>query len=326
LLFGEAEELPHFVSILIPCFNAESWIRAAIESALGQSWPNKEVIVVDDGSTDGSLDIIRGFDGRILWETGLNRGGNAARNRLLALSNGDWLQYLDADDWLMPGKIADQVAFLEVDSKIDILYGPATLECWSEAEVSSQELPIPEPHDPWILLARWFLPQTGAPLWRKQAIIDVGGWSPNQPCCQEHELYLRLLMAGKKFSYCDSGGAVYRQWSDQTVCRRDIPLVNRQRLEIKRRAEAFLRSRRELTPQRLAALNTARFEIARGAWQYDKDFAIRIMDEICRSEPTFSPRGSTAVPPAYQLAFRLFGFRAAEKIAEVTRRLRPRLA
>ncbi len=83
------------ISILIPCFKAERWIAQAIESALAQTWPEKEVIVVDDGSTDGSLEVIKSFGDRIRWETGPNRGGNAARNRLLELARGEWLQYLD---------------------------------------------------------------------------------------------------------------------------------------------------------------------------------------------------------------------------------------
>ena len=77
-----------FVSILIPCYNAERWIAQAIESALAQTWSEKEIIVVDDGSTDHSLEVIRQFDGRIWWETGPNRGGNVARNRLLELARG----------------------------------------------------------------------------------------------------------------------------------------------------------------------------------------------------------------------------------------------
>ena len=73
------------VSILIPVYNAERWIEQTIESALSQTWPAKEVIVVDDGSTDRSLQIIKRFAGRVRWEAGPNRGSNAARNRLLAL-------------------------------------------------------------------------------------------------------------------------------------------------------------------------------------------------------------------------------------------------
>ena len=175
------------VSILIPCFNAERWIKQAIESALEQSYPNTEVIVIDDGSEDGSLEIIKGFSEKIRWEARSNQGGNATRNRLLELSRGEWLQYLDADDYLLPGKIGLQLGAVTQD--VDVVYSPSLIE----RDGTREELEIPEPHDPWILLARWFLPQTGSPLWRKQAIVDVGGWSVDQPCCQEHELYFRLL-------------------------------------------------------------------------------------------------------------------------------------
>src|SRR6266487_4648219 len=92
------------VSVLIPCFNAEKWVGQAISSALAQTWSNKEVLVVDDGSTDGSLEIIRSFGASIRFESGRNRGANVARNRLLELAKGEWLQYLDADDYLLKTK------------------------------------------------------------------------------------------------------------------------------------------------------------------------------------------------------------------------------
>lgn len=314
--------MTELVSILIPCYNAKRWIAQAIESALSQTWPKKEVIVIDDGSTDGSLAVIRQYDDRIRWEAGTNRGSNAARNRLLELSKGSWLQYLDADDWLMPEKIADQMAFLESKPSVDIVYGPSILEHWSEKSVRHEYLNIPEPRDPWVLLARWFLPQTGAPLWRKQAIVDVSGWKEDQPCCQEHELYLRLLMAGKRFSYCNVAGAIYRQWSNQTVCRRDVSLVNRQRLEIERRAETYLAARAQLSSDRLQAINTARLEIARGAWQANPDFARGIVRTIFESQPTFKPCDSAASPLLYRLAFNALGFVGTERVARSTRALR----
>jgi glycosyltransferase involved in cell wall biosynthesis len=98
------------VSILIPCFNAERWIGQAIESALAQTYSPTEIIVVDDGSTDRSLDIIKGFGQRIRWETGPNRGANATRNRLLTLARAPWLQYLDVDDYLLPDKVERQMS------------------------------------------------------------------------------------------------------------------------------------------------------------------------------------------------------------------------
>jgi glycosyltransferase involved in cell wall biosynthesis len=313
------------VSVIIPCYNAERWVGEAIQSALDQTYSPVEVIVVDDGSTDRSLEVLKAFGNKIRWETGPNRGGNAARNRGLEMSHGEWLQYLDADDYLLPDKIARQMEFLAANPKTDIVFSPFTMEYWSAAGSRRELLPVPEPHDPWILLGRWFLPGTGSGIWRKQAILDVGGWNEQQPCCQDYELYLRLLMAGKRFIYCPHGGYVYRQWSENTVCKRNKPEVRRHRMKIKQRAEEFLLSRNELTSDRLWAINMGRFELARSAWQHDHSEALRIVDLIRRSQPGFRPAGTVA-SPAYRLILRLLGFRMAETIADVRRRFWKRTA
>jgi glycosyltransferase involved in cell wall biosynthesis len=314
------------VSILIPCYNNERWVAQAIESALAQTWSEKEVIVVDDGSRDGSLEVIKSFGDRVHWETGPNRGGNVARNRLLELAGGEWLQYLDADDYLLPPKIERQVLFLRERPTCDVVYSPTLWVNWSEKKVEQEISPIREPRDPWILLARWWLPQTGGPLWRRQTLIDVGGWKPDQPCCQEHELYLRLLESGAEFCYFEECHAAYRHWaSNETVSKRNRAELRRRRLEIKERMELFLRSRGELTRPRLHALNQARFEIARGAWLEDPAEARKIVDAIEQCEPGFIPE-----PPAargrYCLIYRTLGFSAAERIAACTRVLTSRIA
>ena len=260
--------MAELVSTLIPCHNAEQWIFEAIDSALRQTYAHHEVIVVDDGSTDSSLEVIKSFGDRIQWKTGPNRGGNATRNRLLKLARGSWLQYLDADDYLLRDKISKQMEFLlAFREEPDVIFSPVTLEHSSQRDCRRELLEIPEPHDIWVLLASWRLPQTGAALWRKQAILDVGGWKQDQACCQEHELYLRLMMAGKLFAYYPEGGAVYRQWSTCTVCRRDPAEVHRRRLAIEQAAEDHLRATHKLIPRRLRAISQARFEIARSAWQ-----------------------------------------------------------
>lgn len=312
------------VSILIPCFNAERWVAQAIESALAQTWPEKEVIVVDDGSTDGSLAIIRSFGDRIRWESGPNCGGNPTRNRLLELARGEWLQYLDADDYLLPDKVAAQMDYLATQPATDVLYGLVTKEDWTEQGVTREVQRFPEPHDPWILLVRWYLPQTGGPLWRKAALESVGGWKPDQPCCQEHELYLRLLLAGKRFTHCPLNGAMYRIWSQNTVCHRDQPRVRQRRLEITQRAEDFLRERGELTALRRDAVNMARFQMARLAWRHDRLEALEIVEKLRRSDPDFCPLtnqpGGHHPPASYRLLWRLVGFRWAETIGDWARR------
>lgn len=101
------------VSILIPAFNAEPWLADAIRSAINQTWPRKEIVVVNDGSTDRTLDVARRFGSsgvRVASQT--NQGAAAARNHALILSRGDYIQWLDADDILGPTKIARQMAVL----------------------------------------------------------------------------------------------------------------------------------------------------------------------------------------------------------------------
>ena len=309
------------VSVLIPCFNCAEWVGHAIDSALSQSWRETEVIVVDDGSTDGSLEQIKRFDGRIRWETQSNQGSNPTRNRLLAMANGEWLQYLDADDYLLADKVALQATTVASRTDVDVIYGPVTLEFSGDHPPRQELLTIPEPHDPWILLARWYLPQTGAPLWRKQAVVDVGGWAPDQPACQEHELYLRLLMAGKHFVYSDASGAVYRQWSDETLWRKNQARTRQLRLAIEDRIEEFLRTTGELTTERRWAINMARFEMARLAWHQDREEAKAIARAIDRSTTAFVPAGAAA-PASYQLIYRLMGFAAAESAADWRRKVR----
>ncbi len=301
------------VSILIPCYNAERWITPAIESALAQTWPDKEVIVVDDGSSDGSIAAIRAFGAAVTFEAGPNRGGNHARNRLLALAAGDWVQYLDADDYLLPDKVANQAAFVSSHPDLDVVYGPVAVEYTTGRADGREELPIPEPHDPWVLLARWYLPQTGAPLWRKQAIVEVGGWAEDQRVCQEHDLYLRLLMAGKKFAYCASNGAVWRVWGESSVSTGRRPEVRRRRLQIEQGAEDFLRGRSELTAERQHAINQARFEVARVAWREgDREGAHQALAALRRSAPGFQPASE---PLLYRLMWKWVGFSVTETMA-----------
>jgi glycosyltransferase involved in cell wall biosynthesis len=324
--------MPPLVSILIPCFNAEPWIAQAIESALAQTGPQIEVIVVDDGSTDGSLDVIRGFDGRIRWESRPNQGAPSARNRLLELARGEWLQYLDADDYLRPGKIARQLAVAQQYPGCDVVYSPTALEVKQDGQLVTVDLKTPEPHDAWVLLARWELSQTGAALWRKEAVRRVGGWRLDQPCCQEHELYLRMLQAGCRFEHCDGCFSVYRFWNHGSrITNRLRDEVSKQQLLILDRTEAYLAQSKMLTAVRHQAINDRRHAIARTVWQHDHVWALSVADRIRGSDPHYQPRNQPHAPPLYALAFRLIGFHAAQVLADWSRQAfaifgkRPRL-
>ena len=111
------------VSILIPSFNAEGWIRQTLKSAIGQDYPRKEVIVVDDGSTDRTLEISRTFESRFVRViVQQNAGPPAARNTALAHAQGDYIQWLDADDLLETNKISNQVERLQAVQDDRVLF------------------------------------------------------------------------------------------------------------------------------------------------------------------------------------------------------------
>lgn len=305
----------NLVSILIPCFNTEQWIACAIESALAQTWPEKEIVVVDDGSTDRSADIIRSFGDRIRYEIGAHQGGNPARNRLLELARGEWVQYLDADDYLLPDKIEKQMGFLKLHPETDIVFGPRTVEWWTHQCCRRKTYRIPAIDDDWVLLARIELPATSSPMWRRSAIFDVGGWKPDQPVCQEFELYSRMLMAGKRFAYCSSGGAIHRRWTTNSLYQRNRHEAHRQITIIEQRIETFLRTRGQLTEARKQAINEARLATARGAWKFNPRFSMNVIDSIFCSQPQFKSRRGGA-PWPYRMLFNALGFRAAQRIAD----------
>jgi glycosyltransferase involved in cell wall biosynthesis len=102
------------VSILIPAFNAQEWIADTITSAVRQTWPRKEIIVVDDGSRDHTLSIARQFASKeVSVVTQANQGAAATRNRAFSICQGDYIQWLDADDLLAPDKIERQIAAVD---------------------------------------------------------------------------------------------------------------------------------------------------------------------------------------------------------------------
>ncbi|KLT66633.1 glycosyltransferase family 2 protein [Pedobacter sp. BMA] len=106
------------VSIIIPLYNAEDFVKDCIYSAINQTWENKEIIVVDDGSTDNSLNIVNSFnDERITVISQKNKGASAARNKGLEAARGKYIQFLDADDILGTEKIATQVKSLSTSEE-----------------------------------------------------------------------------------------------------------------------------------------------------------------------------------------------------------------
>jgi glycosyltransferase involved in cell wall biosynthesis len=312
------------VSILIPCYNAAPWLAKCIESALEQTYRYKEVIVVDDGSRDGSLDIIRRFEGRIRWETGPNRGANATRNRLMALSSGEWLSFLDADDYLLPHKVEKQVDLVYERRNVDVVYSPC-FDLYDDPERGADggDLLATYPfvdEDVFANYFRWTCFSTTALLFRASAIADVGGWNENA-VCHEHELILRLLFAKKQFALMPERLAVYRVQYLNSISRSSPLRTRMDQMALSDRLEADLAAKGEMTENRRIALAQARILAARSAYSLDKNFSRRICAKALSMGPFVRPQ---PINKYYWYALQTLGFDFAELLAKVSRGLAKR--
>lgn len=110
------------VTVIIPVYNCAGYVAEAIESALAQDWPHKEVVVVNDGSTDGSLAVLQGFGDRIRLIDQMNAGPPAARNQGIAAACGDYIAFLDADDVWIRGKLSAQVRHMEAHPEVHTVF------------------------------------------------------------------------------------------------------------------------------------------------------------------------------------------------------------
>jgi glycosyltransferase involved in cell wall biosynthesis len=204
------------VSILIPAFNAEHWIADTIRSAMGQTWQRKEIIIIDDGSSDQTLAVARQFASKdVAVITQQNQGAATARNHALSLSQGDYIQWLDADDLLDREKIAKQV---EVSRECP---GNRTLfsSGWGYFAYRTDRAKF-SPTSLWCNLSpvEWLLRKMGENLHMQTATWLVtrelteaaGPWDTRLWNDDDGEYFCRVILASDGIRFVPEGGVFYR--------------------------------------------------------------------------------------------------------------------
>ncbi len=204
------------VSILIPAYNAEAWISDTLRSAIAQTWEPKEIIVVDDGSTDRTLSIAKRFESaQLRVVTQVNQGASAARNTAFSLSQGDYIQYLDADDLMAPDKIAKQIEALGLTPNPRTLvsgswgrfmyryyrtrFMPSALWC----DLSPVE---------WLIRKMQFnlYMQTAAWLVSRELAEKAGPWDTRLLVDDDGEYFCRVLLACDRVQFVPDAKVYYR--------------------------------------------------------------------------------------------------------------------
>ncbi|SRR6266487_682867 len=202
------------VSILIAAYNAENTIAQTLESAIAQTWQRKEIIVVDDGSTDRTAEVVRQFKDVILLST-KNQGQSAAQNHAFSLSHGDYVQYLDADDLLLPDKIELQLAALrESDSPRILLSSPWAPFYYRTRRARFVRNSLWEDLFPveWLLrkMREGIHMQTATWLVSRELAKTAGPWDTRLHFDQDGEYFCRVLLASEGTRFVPRTGVYYR--------------------------------------------------------------------------------------------------------------------
>lgn len=205
-------DAPPTVSVIIPCFKHAQYLKQAVESVHAQTYPNVETVVIDDGSPDNTAEVAAQFGDRITYHRQQNAGLSAARNKGIALARGEYLVFLDADDWLQPFAISQAMERLR-DPEFDVA-------CTGWIDVDPQGQPLAEMNpaalapDPFHVLLEKNIAPCHAFVVRKQAVEAAGGFDVELKSHEDWDLWLRLAAAGCRFAMDPSKGAVYRRAAD----------------------------------------------------------------------------------------------------------------
>jgi len=213
------------VSILIPAYNAEEWIADTIQSALAQTWQRKEIIVVDDGSSDGTAEVAQRVSSKeIRVVSKKNQGAAATRNHALQLSRGDYIQWLDADDLLAPDKIERQLAALQnSDTRQLLLSSP-----WAYFNYRTHRARF-VPTSLWhnLLPVEWLLRkmgenlhmQTATWLTSRELAEAAGPWDTRLLSDDDGEYFCRVLLASKGTLFVPEARVFYRVTASNRLSR-----------------------------------------------------------------------------------------------------------
>ena len=199
------------VSVIIPTYNYGGFLADCVNSVLRQSEKNLEIIVVDDGSTDNTADVVKSFAGRVKYVFQENKGLSAARNTGLKHASGDLVQLLDSDDLLGIDAVAAKANFLRHNPDVSLAVSPNRL--FSSVNVDGK----PKTGGRWSLhrrnldihLAYFNIAPPHAFLIRRSATERVGYFDESLKACEDYDYWLRAAALGYVPCYCGEGTAVY---------------------------------------------------------------------------------------------------------------------
>lgn len=300
------------ISVVIPCFNVERYIAECLDSVLNQTFKALEIICVDDCSTDGTLAILDSYSkknpGIMVLRNDVNQGAPHSRNRGLQIAQGEYVQFLDADDVLLPEKLKVQVDILnKCTAPPAFIVGDYT----KVALTGGRKDYVAERNDVWLGLLKTRLGSTCSNLWNRDFLESIGGWSDACKSSQEYELMFRMLKKQAPLVFDASKTTIVRERESGSISKRNYSLSWMAYCDLRESIVGFVVKNRINEPAHHTYYQVL-FDSIRTLSLHNPEEAWVRFD---RSIPkTFVPERSDVTSGLYLVLFRLFGFRFTEKI------------
>lgn len=293
-----------FVSVVIPFVDEFDFLGEAIASALAQEDIRMEIIVVCN-KTDIPADYASGiqhFD-RIRWAHQPVTGSAHARNLGLDMSLGEWIQFFDVDDLLLPAKIKNQLVFQEAD----VIVSPHQFQQLNGHRVNSKWIE----NDVWSGLLNSGLGSTSSWLWKKSSLVKAGAWNPAFQSHQEYELLFRMLQAGFSIKPLMRYDTIVRQRKAGSITLNSKPVRAIEGVNLREMMWNYVIQHGLETEQRKNAFQQYLFRQLRGLYKLNPGETMD-MYRMHFSKDQFTPE--EAPSGMYKSLYKLLGFRWTENI------------
>jgi glycosyltransferase involved in cell wall biosynthesis len=312
------------ISVVIPCYNVEAHVEEAVRSVMDQTYEDVDVFAVDDGSTDGTREQLQmltvKYPGRFRWEGGTRHGACAARNLGMARTEGEYVQFLDADDMILTDKIHRQVDLIRASGHPDIVVG----DFLNTYEDGREELVRGVGTNPWTALIRTQMGTTSANLFKRSAVEAVGGWNPDQASSQDYELMFRMLKNKATVAWDPHVSSLVLKRSSGSISRTDLSANWKRYIALRQEIRDHLRSTDpEAHAEEIAVGDQYIFMAIRVLSKHDHAAALAEFDRCM--DKSFVPEPSAATTSAYITYYSLFGFQMAERSALMMSWLKDRM-
>lgn len=301
------------ISVIIPCYNVEQFIEECFRGLDGQRFQNFEVICVNDGSSDRTSELLEkisgdsGLDIKVLHQE--NKGASGARNHGLKHATGDYIQFLDADDLLEPGKLEHQLKLVQEQGMPAVLFGSYRRENLQGKVVRKRQYTTGEAVNLWASLMRTDLGITSANLFKSSLFKNGIQWNEQLKSSQEYDLMFQIMKEHDDLVFDPVVNTIIRERDSGSISQTNLDEKWERYVRLRIEIMDFLKENRpELVNNDLIQVL---FDAIRILYPHNPECAKQFYKEAIPS--SFYPRVSAVTGQTYICLFRFMGFAGAEK-------------